>query len=44
MWYYDIIKIINISPKMILPFTGDTVQTVPAKDYTATKACTHVRM
>ena len=49
MCYYDNIivtsKIITILLKMILPFTGDTVLTVPTKDYTASKSmytCTYV--
>ena len=32
------INIITILPKMILPFTGDTVLSVLAKEYTATKS------
>ena len=41
MCYYDNIIVtskIYILPKMILPFTGGTVLTVPTKDYTASKS------
>ena len=42
MYYYDNIIVTSKNykylPKMILPFTGDTVLTVPTKDYTTSKS------